>query len=73
MSTWNLGANDVSEETRAFREKLASKGLFVGCLAKWCGLLGLQIVKSPLKQINCTDKQRILKTYKRDSMRHYIR
>ncbi|KAF9531931.1 hypothetical protein CPB83DRAFT_785717 [Crepidotus variabilis] len=25
MSTWNLGANDVSEETRNFRDKLASK------------------------------------------------
>ncbi|KAF9567768.1 hypothetical protein CPC08DRAFT_680446 [Agrocybe pediades] len=25
MSTWNLGIDDVSEETRAFRDKLASK------------------------------------------------
>ena len=26
MSTWNLGINDVSEETHALRNKLASKG-----------------------------------------------
>ena len=26
MSTWNLGIDDVSEETRYFKDKLASKG-----------------------------------------------
>jgi len=26
MSAWNLGADDVSEETRTFKDKIASKG-----------------------------------------------
>ncbi len=35
MSTWNLGIDDVSEETQAFKDKLASKGK-LGCSLKVC-------------------------------------
>ncbi len=50
MSTWNLGANDVSEETRTFRDKLASKGMLSDVGLRTSGLLELQMVKSPLRK-----------------------
>ena len=33
MSIWKIGADDVSEETQAFKDKIASKGN-VGCSPK---------------------------------------
>ena len=50
MSTWNLGANDVSEETRTFRDKLASKGMLSDVRLRTSGLLELQMVKSLLRK-----------------------
>jgi len=50
MSTWNLGANDVSEETRTFRDKLASKGMLSDVRLRTSGLLELQMAKSLLRK-----------------------
>lgn len=49
MSTWNLGIDDISEETQAFKDKLASKGK-LGCSLNsegvCCGLQCLSSVRS---------------------------
>jgi len=47
MSALNIGMNDVSEETQAFKDKLASKGPFLRYLpGRVCGMNSLQMVIS---------------------------